>query len=276
MMQEGYFDLSITELQGLREGTSVKRTSQNSAHGAGDPAITKMEKDLMRMDPDDKLIRKVRRIIQSSVVVSFSARSFCRLLMESYPDDCWMMTSQKKNEKGVAKRKRDWLRDSRLEKQTFIFPIGFTDTRALRVNAMERKWGIVEFDADEEQGAMEVLLDRKYQLSLLLDIAEKFPKMPLHLVVDSRRRSYQGWFWVGGVSQSEYFDLYRYARRLGCDPHGIRPEMRCRLPGGWNRKVEERNKRQFVVWMSDEFQKRLEQQKERLCRIKLKTKQAKS
>jgi hypothetical protein len=72
----------------------------------------------------------------------------------------------------------------------------------------------------------------------------------MHLIVDSRGRSFHGWWWIEGISQERWFALFQMARRLGADPVTIRPELRVRLPNGWDWKTD---KKQQVIWMSEDF-----------------------
>jgi hypothetical protein len=114
-----------------------------------------------------------------------------------------------------------------------------------RVNCLHREWAVIEFDE----------IGREYQASLVFYLAERFPRMPLCLIVDSGNKSYHGYFSVGDVTREEYFELFKLAKRLGCDSRMVFPEQRARMPNGWNHKEGAIQK---VVWMSDQFRKRLE------------------
>jgi hypothetical protein len=243
---EGVFDLSINQLEDYGpRGTEKRRADGAQQFDEDYRAITKMERKLDAIKPNQYLINSIaKEIPKENQRFVFSVAKLCRVLLEAYPDDSWMAAS-KTREWIAIQRKVDWLRNRRLCEQSYLFPMSFSEPQARRIYCLERQWAIIEFDG----------IDRKYQLSLHLYLAEKFPEMPLHLVVDSQGKSYHAYFEVAGVPREKYFELFKLARQLGCDYRLIRPEMRCRMPNGWNHKTESKQK---IVWMSEKLRRRLE------------------
>jgi len=138
------------------------------------------------------------------------------------------------------------VKDPGLAQMSFLWCCCFKKPRALRENCLEGKWIVVEFDKD-----------RGYQLALLFYLQDRFQHIPLHLICDSRKRSYQGWFWVGDVTEDEWWELLKVARALGMDATRVRPEIKARLPGGFNWNKQHKGK-QRIVWMSEDFRRDLD------------------
>jgi hypothetical protein len=242
---EGAFNLSIDELEDYYPKGRKRLTENDNAQFDDEYwAITKMERELKAMQPDQALIKKVARIVKPQAVGRFSVRAICAVLLEAYPDDSWMAASEVR-ESYQMQRKVDWLKDSRLCDQSYLFLMCFCEKRAQRRYRLDRQWAIIEFDG----------IGREYQLSLHLYVAKKFPRMPLQLVVDSQNKSLQAYYKLAGIARQEYFELFKLAKQLGCDPQTIRPELRCRMPNGWNHKTGSKQK---IVWMSEKFQTKLE------------------
>jgi hypothetical protein len=94
------------------------------------------------------------------------------------------------------------------------------------------------------------------QLAILFHLAKSFP-VPLHLIVDSLGRSYQGWFHIRNVKQEQWVAMFKEAVRLGADRNMYHDWIKCRMPLGWNK-----NKKaiQPIVYMSDWIRDKLQYQ----------------
>jgi hypothetical protein len=249
MVEEGVFNPQLTDLEG---GTITPATccgcSSRKNEGESD-LVTAMERELRTIPRDERLYQEA---IQSPVpndgvtgetALGFSVAAIATVIHCSYPGNTWLPVAKGKKEGYRSRRKEYWLANKHLCEMSFIWKCCFKKPRAIRANCLESTWMVIEFDAESVE-------EKEKQPVLFHYLRKEFPGLDLHLIVDTTKRSFHGWWWIEKKKQEEWFELFKMARRLGADPTTIRPELRVRLPNGWNRETD---KMQRVVWISEEF-----------------------
>jgi hypothetical protein len=106
------------------------------------------------------------------------------------------------------------------------------------LNMGKSLYQVIEFDGDSKVD----------QAKLLFGLEEEF-ELALGMIVDSGNKSLHGWFPIFHLDRREWRSFVRLATSLGADPMLRIPSQYVRMPGGVNRKT---NNRQRVLYYNKE------------------------